>query len=186
MTARLLPPNASPLERAMADALGARFDRAVPVRDLWSPERCPEALLPWLAWAVSVDVWDDGWPLEARRRVVAESLARHRIKGSRAAVETAVAAFGLGEFTVTEGAGAVLYDGSVAHDGTEIYGRPAHWADYFVYVSRPISNAQAAQIRAALAAVQPARCRLAELNFVAALVYDGAATFDGSYNHGAA
>lgn len=187
MTAALLPPNATAFERAAADVIGARFDGAVPVRDLWSPERCPAPLLPWLAWALSVDVWDAAWPEATRRRVIAESLSVHRIKGSRAAIDRAIAAMGLGEVTVIEGAGAVLHDGSRLHDGAETHGVPAHWAEYRVYVRRLISIAQAARIRAQLAAVQPARCQLSEIVFVeAAALHDGRRVHDGTYSHGAA
>lgn len=187
MTAALLPPNATALERAAADALGARLDVAVPVRDLWSPERCPSPLLPWLAWALSVDVWETTWTEATQRRVIAESLALHRIKGSRAAVDRAIAAMGLGDVSVVEGAGAVIYDGAHVHDGQQDYGLPSHWAEYRVYAKRLISLGQAAEIRAALAAVQPVRCRLAELVFVeAAALYDGRRLYDGTYSHGAA
>ena len=47
----ILPPNATALERALADA-GARLsDVPVVVRELWNPDACPAAHLPWLAWA---------------------------------------------------------------------------------------------------------------------------------------
>lgn len=187
MTAALLPPNATALERAAADAIGARADMGVPVRDLWSPERCPAPLLPWLAWALSVDVWDDAWPEATRRRVIAESLSIHRIKGSRASVERAIAAMGLGEVTIVEGVDAIFYDGGSLHDGQQDYGLPHFWWEYRVYVRRLLSIAQADQMRAALAAVQPLRCRLAEVWFVeAAALYDGQRLYDGTYSHGVA
>ncbi|TKA96910.1 phage tail protein I, partial [Cereibacter changlensis] len=54
----ILPPNATKAERAFEAALAALCDLPVPVGQLWSPETCPAALLPWLAWALSVDDWD--------------------------------------------------------------------------------------------------------------------------------
>jgi len=63
----LLPPNATALEHA-ADAAMARIaDVNVPIRDLWNPDLCPEALLPWLAWALSVEPWDADWPVWQQR-----------------------------------------------------------------------------------------------------------------------
>lgn len=60
----LLPPNATELERALELLIDARIgDISTPLRDLWSAENCPEALLPWLAWALSVDQWSADWPL---------------------------------------------------------------------------------------------------------------------------
>ena len=62
MAARLLPGNASELERLAAEAL-AQIERVpVPIRDLWNPDTCPVALLPYLAWAFSVDRWSQAWP----------------------------------------------------------------------------------------------------------------------------
>nr|WP_170294914.1 phage tail protein I [Roseospira navarrensis] len=71
----LLPPNATPLERAADTATGARVQAVdfAPMLGLWDPWRCPAALLPWLAWACSVDVWDDTWPVATQRRVIADS-----------------------------------------------------------------------------------------------------------------
>jgi len=91
----LLPPNATPLERAfdrlVAQRLGA-IETAL--RDFWSAERCPEAMLPWLAWALSVDQWDPAWPLRIRRARVAAAIAVHRRKGTLAAVRDAIASLG--------------------------------------------------------------------------------------------
>lgn len=82
----LLPPNASPLERAV-DGASARLDELpVPLRDLWSAERCPPAFLPWLAWALGVETWDPDWPEGLKRLAVAEAFQVHREKGTVAAV----------------------------------------------------------------------------------------------------
>lgn len=59
----ILPPNATSLETALDGAGAVRIDAVqVPVGTIWRPEACPEELLPWLAWALSVDVWDESWP----------------------------------------------------------------------------------------------------------------------------
>lgn len=91
----LCPPNASPLARAL-DALEAERQALLvaAVRGLWDPWACPLAVLPWLAWAFSVDVWDSAWPEAKKRAVVAASLAVHRRKGTRGALERALAAVG--------------------------------------------------------------------------------------------
>lgn len=66
----------------------------VPLRDLWNPDACPLALLPWLAWAYSVDKWDDSWTETQKRAVVKNSLAVHRYKGTLGAVERALNSLG--------------------------------------------------------------------------------------------
>ncbi|CAL4868214.1 hypothetical protein MMA231_02489 [Asticcacaulis sp. MM231] len=50
----VLPPNASHLERALEAAIQTPA-LPVPIRDLWSPDRCPVQYLPWLARALSID-----------------------------------------------------------------------------------------------------------------------------------
>lgn len=93
----LLPANATPLERALADVDGTRL-LATPtafMASLWDPATCPAHLLPYLAWALSVDVWNPDWSEATKRAVIAAAPAVHRRKGTRAAVEDAVAALGL-------------------------------------------------------------------------------------------
>lgn len=187
MSSALLPPNSTDMERAAADAIAEAIAIPTPLRDLWSPERCPEAFLPHLAWTLSVDTWDTAWPVEMKRNVIAASIEIHRVKGTPAAIKRALAAFGYGDATVTEGVNAERYDGSAVYDGAKNYGQAAHWASYRVFMSRPVTNAQAAHVRAALDLLAPARCELVELNFIeAALIYDGTATHDGAFNHGVA
>jgi phage tail P2-like protein len=87
----ILPGNATRTERSLEAASGDRVERMpVPVGDLWDPDACPEAALPWLAWALSVDRWDPDWPLDAKRAVVADSVRHHRVKGTLAAVRRAL------------------------------------------------------------------------------------------------
>lgn len=87
MTTSLLPPNATVLEKALEDALGKPIEAIVaPLRELYQPEVIPEDFLPWLAWAVSTDVWDPDWPAEQKRALIAEMLELHRIKGTKAGI----------------------------------------------------------------------------------------------------
>ncbi len=90
----LLPPNASPLEKGLEAASAVPALPARAIRDMWNPAKCPEQLLPWLAWAYSVDNWDASWPVAVRRSVIASAITVHRKKGTREAVATAVASFG--------------------------------------------------------------------------------------------
>lgn len=94
MTA-LLPPSSTPLERAVEQLALARLDALPePLRALWSPQDCPEALLPWLAWALSIDQWSPDWPLAIRRARVQAAIEIQRMKGTRRAVERLVESFG--------------------------------------------------------------------------------------------
>lgn len=78
----LLPPNATALERALASA-GARVsDVPVDVTPLWDPATCPSDLLPWLAWALSIDRWSVAWSDAQRRDAIASAIERQRRKGT--------------------------------------------------------------------------------------------------------
>ena len=50
MTPSLLPPNATPLERALEDGLTGLAAIDPPVEKIWDPQTCPLPLLPWLAY----------------------------------------------------------------------------------------------------------------------------------------
>lgn len=90
--ATLLPPNARPLERAVA-AAGARISAIpIPLQSLWNPWTCPLELLPWLAWGLSIDAWEPSWTEARKRQEVAQAIDLQRRKGTRAAVEAVLAA----------------------------------------------------------------------------------------------
>lgn len=93
MTTDLLPPAATALERALAAASVRVGEVPVPLAALWNPATCPEPILPWLAWALSVDTWDSDWSIATKRAAVANSIAEHRIKGSRYAVDAVLERF---------------------------------------------------------------------------------------------
>ena len=88
----LLPINATPQERAISLAVDRLPD--APIKTLWSPQTCPEAQLPWLAWALSVDEWDATWPADTKRQVIAASIDQHRKKGTVGALRRALQRLG--------------------------------------------------------------------------------------------
>lgn len=83
----LLPPNATWLERAYAASGGRALSLDAPIDLVWDAWRCPAPLLPWLAWAMSVDLWDDGWPEGRKRQEIDDSPLYHRRKGTPWAIE---------------------------------------------------------------------------------------------------
>lgn len=90
----LLPYNATDQERALAETTARISDVPVIVREVWNPDTCPINVLPWLAWAFSVDDWDSNWTVEQKRRVIKESVYSQRIKGTIGAVTRQLAALG--------------------------------------------------------------------------------------------
>lgn len=94
MTNHLLPPNATPQERAVSETLSRADTLNVPIRALWRPQQCPAHLLPWLAWALSVDEWDERWSDEKKRAAIAASINVHRHKGTVGAMKRALKPYG--------------------------------------------------------------------------------------------
>lgn len=95
----LLPLNATDQERAISNAIGR--DVPVVVREVWNPDACPAALLPWLAWAFNVDTWDASWTEAQKRGVIKNSVAVHKQKGTIGALRTALDGLGY-DVEVTE------------------------------------------------------------------------------------
>lgn len=94
MASRLLPGNANELERLAAEAL-AQIERVpVPLRDLWNPDTCPVELLPYLAWAFSVDRWSPTWPESAKRAAIRAAYFIHSRKGTIGALRRVVEPLG--------------------------------------------------------------------------------------------
>ncbi|MGD8174795.1 phage tail protein I [Marinimicrobium sp. ARAG 43.8] len=90
----LLPPATTSLERAVAETT-ARLSRVeTPLRNLWNPDTCPEALLPWLAWSLGVDTWKSYWPASVKRSLLRNAVNIKRRKGTALSVRETVEAFG--------------------------------------------------------------------------------------------
>lgn len=94
MTDHLLPPNATPQERALSEATARLSEVPILVRQSWDPDTCPAELLPWLAWAFSVDEWDTEWTEQEKRDVIKASLEVHKHKGTIGAIDRALKPLG--------------------------------------------------------------------------------------------
>ena len=90
----LLPPGSSALERRLAQACSGISDLNVPLRDLWNPWKCPAKFLPYLAWAFSVDRWEETWTETAKRQAVSDAFWIHQRKGTVAAVKRVIEGLG--------------------------------------------------------------------------------------------
>lgn len=90
----LLPSNATQLERALEQATARQSNLPVPLRELWNPDTCPEHLLPWLAWSLSLDSWQPYWPLSVKRARIKAAVDIQRRKGTAKSVRDVVGSFG--------------------------------------------------------------------------------------------
>ncbi|WLI08326.1 phage tail protein I [Pseudomonas sp. FP597] len=91
---QLLPGNATPLERQAAQALAQIQRVPIPLRQLCNPNTCPIDLLPYLAWAFSVDRWDSKWTEAAKRAAIRSSHYIHSRKGTIGALRRVVEPLG--------------------------------------------------------------------------------------------
>lgn len=91
----LLPPNATAEERAIEQTTARLGEIPAELGRLWNPDTCPAELLPWLAWALSVDEWDSEWSEQTQRGIIKASATVHRHKGTVGAVKKALASLGI-------------------------------------------------------------------------------------------
>jgi hypothetical protein len=77
----LLPPNKTPFESALSQAVsaGAATDPAT-IKQLYRPASIPARLLPWLAWGLNVPAWPDDD--KVRRGITSASWNLHRRQGT--------------------------------------------------------------------------------------------------------
>lgn len=92
--ARLLPTGSSTLEVLAAKAATEIERVPVPLRTLWNWRTCPVRLLPYLAWALSVDRWDERWSEQTKRNVCASAFYVHQRKGTISALRRVVEPLG--------------------------------------------------------------------------------------------
>lgn len=88
----LLPANSRPLEHALAGATAKLEPIPVPFANIWDIDTAPDSLLPYLAYAWSVDEWNDNWTEDTKRQVIKNSLWVHERKGTLGAVKRALLA----------------------------------------------------------------------------------------------
>ena len=94
MNNNMLPPSASGFMRSTETVTERLTDIPVDLRKLWNPDECPADLLPYLAWALSVDRWDKNWSEQTKRQVIKASWLVHRQKGTISALRRVVEPFG--------------------------------------------------------------------------------------------
>ena len=90
----LLPPNTTKLERSLEETTAQISDIPVPITHYIDPENCPVKLLPWLAWELSVDLWNENWTEAQKRAAIAASPYVHEKKGTPSAIRRSIETLG--------------------------------------------------------------------------------------------
>ena len=93
----LLPDNETPLVLAIEQTMAQKYCCVDPniIKALQDPWKCPVEFLPWLAYSQSVDLWNDRWPAQPKRTVIANGRELHRHKGTRGGLEDALKLLGI-------------------------------------------------------------------------------------------
>lgn len=89
----LLPKNSTQLEKRIAET-ASLYGVDTPIGTVWSPGACAVELLPWLAWALSVDEWDLTWTEQQKRAAIKASCSVHQHKGTIGVVIDALGSLG--------------------------------------------------------------------------------------------
>lgn len=95
MSDDLLPSNATQFERNLSLMSQGIFDIPVIVKQVWNANEAPVEVLPWLAWALSVDNWDTSWTEEQKRNVIRNAPETQKIKGTLGAIQLQLASVGI-------------------------------------------------------------------------------------------
>lgn len=89
-----LLPNASELEKKASQILQQAVRNPIIIADLINPDRCPVELLPYLAWAFSVDRWEENWAETLKRAVIKQAFFVHKHKGTLSAIKRVIEPIG--------------------------------------------------------------------------------------------
>lgn len=98
-----LPPSSSSLERIMEQIFFeeiALIERDI--KDFLDPYKCRADLLPYLAWEMSVDEWDEKWDEQTKRDVIAAAIEIHIFKGTRYSLDKSIESIRNDGLSVTE------------------------------------------------------------------------------------
>jgi len=98
----LLPVNVSELLKDLENTSLKATTLETLNRYITNPNLAPEEILPWLAFAVSVDDWSDDWTEEVKRNIIRASIEVHKEKGTIGALRKALEAFNYENITVEE------------------------------------------------------------------------------------
>lgn len=130
----------------------------VELEKLWDPDECPENLLPWLAWGLSVDEWDPDATVQEKRDLIKANRILHKKKGTIGAVRDVLTAAGYPNAVIQEGIGQVRRDGTYHRTGL-IHRSSSHWALYKIVLDAadPVMDEKTINL---VARVAPERCLL--------------------------
>ena len=98
----LLPINASELLRNLEKTTCKITELETKNKYVFNGDLAPENVLPFLAWSLSVDDWNDNWADDVKRNIIKTSVTLHRQKGTIGALKKALSAFNFADIKIEE------------------------------------------------------------------------------------
>ena len=184
----LLPPHStSKLERDLSLTFAQIIELPVEIQKLWDVKTCPPEFLSYLAQAMQTDFWDENWSDDLKREFIANMFSIYKIKGTIASIKRIFKLANFDDITIIEKSTLPRYDGKYKYDGTIFYdNEELKWAEYKVYLQKPISQKQTGQIKKLLEMTAPKRSQLTHLHFEKSpFTYDGTIFYNGEFTYGA-
>ena len=188
------------LDNVAETLLGDIKEQLDEIKYLADPDKIDIKFLPYLAYALKVDLWDEYLKESEKRAYVKLSYTLHKKKGTRYAILKVLEALGLSpadnraeivEYKDRESYkynvqrdGSHLFDGSVKYNhGEYIYQFDfGHWAEYAVIIKTSISEIQRDRATALCDIYAPARCKL--IGFISQVQQrDGVLLYDATHTH---
>ncbi|WP_060825913.1 phage tail protein [Sulfurospirillum cavolei] len=185
--ANLIPSHYTEREKKLESTGAASIERVM--SELWSgrlhdPATCKASFLFALGQYYGVEYWWQNISEDEHRALIAAFPTIKRRRGTLWAVKQAVNVIDAGALIV-EGDYQIRFDATATHNGVYQHGNATHWAEYVVIASRPMINAQAAQLKRLTKSVAPARSSLLRIDYTrVAATHSGTIYYDGNYNYG--
>ncbi|MFK7827912.1 MAG: phage tail protein I [Oligoflexales bacterium] len=110
----LLPPNSTPFERALEEALYSSTALDVGFNELYNYQTCAKEHLSYLAWTLGVEIWGDDSRMseQQKRELIKEYIGIRTLRGTKAAIEKAYGILGV-KVTIEENPRRKNEDGSL-------------------------------------------------------------------------
>ena len=99
----ILPRNASHLELALEETIAKFLEPQAYIKKsideiiagIWDYQNCDETLLPYLAWALGVEIWNDGMTISQKREIIKTYLKIRKLRGTVKSLTLAFEALGV-------------------------------------------------------------------------------------------
>lgn len=170
----LLPKSGStPLEKSISNVCSNIFYLELKTPLIWQPKHAPEEFLNYIEQNLNLTAFA---PLlnkaEERRALAIGSLELFKTLGTPKALRFLCEKLGFGEIEILEGKAAASTIGTGA------------WYEYAIKIKRPQPSYRIEQLKKLVALVQPARCKLTEIQCMEPIRWNGQHRFNEEFTYG--